>query len=129
MTNPDISVETALRARLKSFDAEARVLRERVKECNAELVTLRRAQRQHDHVIATFETKLETRTVRIRRLEAACKIELKYLRDQDSEGLWWCSNPKDRHRSGEKGLACGRCSVTNRVTDALAGKYVANGID
>lgn len=113
--NDYASLEDALRARAASAISEAKSYRQR----NSILQGQTKASQDR---IRQLEHKLEERTIRVRRLEKACKIELAYLRTQDSEGFWWCTNPKHRHLAGQSPSFCGRCSVTKRVQEALEGK-------
>lgn len=124
-----MSKAQAYRARIASLETEAKILRERRATADTQAVTHKRHARQLETHLEQLAHKLEERTVRVRRLEKACKLGLVNLRNQDSDGVYWCLTTQrfDKHLAGTKAPGCRYCRVYKDVNNALEGKDIEDG--
>ncbi len=112
----------ALKGRIASLEVEAKILRSRRLASDNAATLSNRQVRQITH-------KLEERTLRVRRLERACKLGLGNLRRQDGEGLYYCRTDQDfkAHLIGTEGPGCRYCRTYSQVTAAVEGRDINDG--
>jgi predicted RNase H-like nuclease (RuvC/YqgF family) len=125
----DQALIQALQARIASLETEAKILRDRRRAADNNVVTQKRYARQCEQHAERLTHKLEERTIRVRRLEKACKLGLGNLRKQDSEGVYWCLTTQqfDKHHAGSQAPGCRYCRVYKAVTDAIEGRDIDDG--